>query len=567
MQKALQPALFAGLLVLAAYLRVAGLTWGLSGYGHELNFQPDEFVSLRGVLQLDLLAGQIEAPEAYFEGTFNYYLWAVPQAVLKLVGNKDARLSNSINAQDHSDLLYICRWMCVVFDLGTIIILFLAIREATQSFYPSLLGALCYAVLPMQVIYAHFMRTHILSNLLCALIIWLSFKLPKSQPWQLLLLVGLLSGLGAATRYPVGLIVVIPCLYLLFGGDGLPNRKIQLAERVKNFATRQFWLIGLGFGIGLFLGHPMLFLDPSSVTKAITGQTLRYASLHEFSGSQLVNLSVPWRYVTYVIPFAMYPIMWLVPYCAILYLLFRRSLYSLSIPILIFSLLYLYFMGKGYLAPYFARITMLLFPGLCVLAGIAFSDLQLRLRNKGRLAVLLNVAPLLIVGPSVLFDVAYGRAMQQKDARQALREDLQNLIGDGPAKIGILRVGAYFYTAMPAAKPLNSERVTIQLQEPGEEADFLLVGFARQISSAQINATVRQIEAQGKFEYAKSYRVPVRIFGHEFGLAHFPLDMTYTFPTLLLFRAKLQHQLNTSRLECPNHIGDRTQCKRVHRPC
>jgi hypothetical protein len=548
MEKALRPALFAGMLLLATYLRVMGLTWGLnSGYGHELNFQPDEFVSLRGVLQLDLLAGQVKAPEAYFEGTFNYYLWAVPQAVLKIVANKGGLPGDSTNPNAYSDLLLICRGMSVLFDLCTIVVVFVAIREATQSFYPSLLGTLCYAVLPIQVIYAHFMRPHTLSNLLCALVILLSLKLRKSQGWQRLLLAGLLSGLGAATRYPVGLIVVIPCLYLLFGGDDkLRSSKLRFSERVKTFVAKQVWLIGLGFGIGLFLGDPMLFLDSSSVVKAITGETLKYATLYEFSRSQLFNLAVLWRYVTYVIPFAMYPILWSVPYCAILYLLFKRSLYSLSGPILIFSVLYLYFMGKGYLVPYFARITMLLFPGLCVLVGIAFNNLQLRLGNKRRLTVLLTVVLLLIVGPSVLFDLAYGRAMQQKDARQVLREDLQNLIGDRQAKIGILRVGAYFYTAMPAAKPLNSERVTIQLQDPREDADFLIVGFARQISSAQIDATVRQIEAHRKFEYAKSYRVPVRIFGHEFRLPNLPLDMTYTFPTLLLFRAKLQRQLSTS---------------------
>ena len=56
--------------------------------------------------------------------------------------------------------------------------------------------------------------------------------------------------------------------------------------------------------------------------------------------------------------------------------LFSRRLHSLSIPILIFSLLYLYLMGKGYLRPYFARITMLLFPGFCVLVGIACDDLS-----------------------------------------------------------------------------------------------------------------------------------------------------------------------------------------------
>ncbi len=539
MQQALRPALFSGLLLLAAYLRVSGLAWGLNtGYGHDRNFQPDEFVSLRGVLQLDLTAGRIKAPGAYFEGTFNYYLWAVPQAVLKIAGAKDAHLSDSITTKNLSGLLYICRWMSVVLDLSAIVIVFLAIRDATRHFYPSLLGALCYAVLPMQVIYAHFMRTHILSNLLCALVIWLSLKLRKSPRWHLLLLVGLISGLGAATRYPVGIIVVIPCLYLLFdGGTHSTNSSIRLSGRVKNFVSTQVWLIGLGFGIGLFLGHPMLFLDTSSVTKAITGETLKYASLHEFTTSEFANLSVVWRYITYLIPFAMYPLLWLLPYCAIVYILFRPNLYSLSIPILIFSLLYLYMMGKGYLGPYFGRITMLLFPGFCVLVGIALANLPQRLRDKRILAVASTCALLFVIGPSVVFDVAYSRAMQQKDARQLVQEDLRNLIGDAPAKIGIFRFGPYFYSVMPAAKPLNSEEVEVRLQDPGQDADFFLVGFPTQVSPAQLNATVRQVEKQGKFKHAKSYRVPVTIFGYEFSLMHFPQDMTYPFPTILLFQA------------------------------
>jgi Dolichyl-phosphate-mannose-protein mannosyltransferase len=541
MQKALRPALFSGMLLFATYLRVMGLTWGLSsGYGPDRNFQPDEFVSLRGVLQLDLLAGQIKAPGAYFEGTFNYYLWAVPQAALKIFANKGALPGDSMNPKPYADLLYVCRWMSVVFDLCAIVVVFLAIREATHKFYPSLVGALCYAVVPMQVVYAHFMRTHILSNLLCALVIWLSLKLRKSQPWQLLLVVGLISGLGAATRYPVGIIVVIPCLYLLFNDrDDSARGKTRFWQRIKGFVAGPMWLITSGFVIGLFLGHPMLFLNPSSVTKAITGETLKYASLQEFSTSQLFNLSVLWKYITYLIPFAMYPLLWLVLYCAILYLVFRRSLCSQSVPILIFSLLYLYFMGKGYLGPYFARITMLLFPGFCVLVGIAGGDLQLTLRNKRTTAVVSSGVLLFVIVPSIIFDLAYDRAMQQTDAREVLRKDLQSFIGEAPARIGILHWGPFFYTAMPAAKSLNSEKVAVQLQDAGEDADFFLVGFPTQIGQALINATVRQVEAQGKFRYAKSYRVPVRIFGHEFRLTHFPQDMTYPFPTILLFRSKV----------------------------
>jgi hypothetical protein len=539
-QKSLQPALFSVLLLLAVWFRITGLTWGLgSGYGHERNFQPDEFVSLRGLLQLDLPAGHIAAPGAYFEGTFNYYLWAVPQAFLKITSAKDAHLSDSTNSKDLATLLYICRWMSVLFDLCTIIIVFLAIKEATQHFYACLLGALCYTILPIQVIYAHFMRTHILSNLLCALVIWLSLKLRKSQRWQLLLTVGLISGLGAATRYPVGIIVVIPCFYLLFNRHGdSRDWKSQAWEHAKDFIAGPVWVIGLGFIVGLFLGHPMLFLNWSSVTKAITGETLKYATLHEFSAGQLFNLAVVWEYVTYVLPFAMYPLLWLVPYCAILYLVFRRSLYNLSVPILIFSLLYLYFMGKGYLGPYFARITMLLFPGFCILVGIVCADLQLRLRNNSAFALVITCAFILVLGPSVVFDIAYGRAMQQKDARQVLREDLQKEIGQAPTTIGVLRYGAYFYTVMPATEPLKSQKVSVQLQDAGQKADLFVLGFPREMEPAEMKATIRRVEAQGQFTFERSYNVPVKIFGYEFRLARFPTDMTYPFPTILLFRAR-----------------------------
>lgn len=126
------------------------------------------------------------------------------------------------------------------------------------------------------------------------------------------------------------------------------------------------------------------------------------------------------------------------------------------------------FDGKGYLGPYFARVAMLLFPGFYILVGIACADLQLRLRNNRTLAFVLTGAFLLVLGPSVVFDIAYGRAMQQKDARQVLREDCQKLIAEAPVTIGIWHYGPYFYTIMPAANPLKSEKAAVELHEPGQ---------------------------------------------------------------------------------------------------
>src|SRR6266568_9200699 len=140
-KKVVRLSLFFAVLLLALYLRTNGLSWGLtSGYGHYRNFQPDEFISLRGLLEIDLLRGRIKAPSAYFEGTFNYYLWAVPKAALKLMSAAGlvSTASTKLEMEDHARLLYVCRWMSVLVDLCTIVIVFLAIREATRNFYPAL---------------------------------------------------------------------------------------------------------------------------------------------------------------------------------------------------------------------------------------------------------------------------------------------------------------------------------------------------------------------------------------------------------------------------------------------
>ena len=544
-KKANKPALLIGLLLLAGYLRIAGLTWGLeNGYGHYRNFQPDEFVSLRGVLEVDLLRGHIKAPSAYFEGTFNYYLWAVPQAALKLSSKTGlvSTASTKMEMVGHARLLYVCRWMSVLLDLCTVILVFLAIREAIRNFYPGLLGAFVYAVLPMQVIYAHFMRTHLLSNFLCALVIWLSLRFRKRQERWMSLTVGCISGLAAATRIPNGIIVVIPCLYFLFDGfNRPPTEKIPLRERTKHFLKGPILLIGFGFAFGLFVGYPMLFLDLPGVINAAKNSVLPYATLGEFKTSNLLNLWVVWKYVSSLIPFAMYPLLWLLPYLAILYLCLRRSLYHQSFPIMIFSGLYLYFMAKGYVGPYFARATMLLFPGFCILLGLAFSDLWLLLKRHRAAAISLVTAPLILALPSVAFDAGYVKAMSERDSRSVLREDLQKLVGTSSVTLGIFSgLGGYFYTVMPAVEPLKSDKVAVRLQDLDQKTDFFLVGFKGPIDLALLDLTIKKVEAQGNFRYEKTYSVHPKILGQELRLARFPSDMTYPFPTILLFRSKTE---------------------------
>ena len=532
--------LLGSVLLLGGYLRSIGLTWGLeSGYGHYRNFNPDEFISLRGVLEIDLLRGHIKAPGAYFEGTFNYYLWALPVAGIKLSSKAEQKPLTLTDDAHFAQILFLGRIMTVAFDVLAIFVVFLAAYEGTQSFSPALFAGFFYSIIPMQVIYAHFMRTHVLSNLLCALVLWLSLKLIKTPTRWLFLAAGIFSGLGAATRFPVGVIVAIPCLCALFTRSSASTSWIsQLHRSTLYLLSGPIWWIGLGFLGGLFIGEPVLFFDPRSVIDGIVRGSSPYVPDQAFALATLFDLSRLWIHLSVLTPFAMYPALWIVAYGAILYLCFRPGLYRLTLPILIFFLLYLYPMAKGYEKyPVSPRATMLLFPGLCILVGLTGNDLWLSLR-KHRAAVICFITALLLLAlPSIAFDLAYVKAMQQRDVRSALREHVQKSIGNSNVTIGVLRNAGYYYTVLPAVEPLKSETVVVQVQDPGQKADFFLVGFQRPIDSTQRDATIRNVEKQGSFKYERSYRNCPEVFGREFPLSRFPIDMTFPFPTILLFQA------------------------------
>jgi hypothetical protein len=93
---------------------------------------------------------------------------------------------------------------------------------------------------------------------------------------------------------------------------------------------------------------------------------------------------------------------------------------------------------------------------------------------------------------------------------------------------------------MPAVEPLKSQRITVQVQDPAQKADIFLAGFPVPIDPAWLHPGIERIEAQGIFRYEKSYNTQPKIFGRDLYLKRFPSDMTYPFPTILLFRAKTQ---------------------------
>jgi Dolichyl-phosphate-mannose-protein mannosyltransferase len=521
---------------LSAYLRLSGITWAIdSGYGHYLNFQPDEFISMRGMLPIQPLAGRMKAPAAYFEGTFNYYLWAAPEVLHTWWRGMPPIGEENMPPDRFKFILLTGRLMTVAFDLAAVVVLYAIIVELTGQCAAALLGALFYGIFPMQVIYSHFMRTHVLSNLLCVLVIWLSIKALKHRRWWLFAVAGVVSGLGGATRYPVGIILTIPCLFVLFAADAVGERWYRrFLTNARYLLSGPLWLLAGGYVVGLFIGEPMLFLDFPSVIHTISTETLPYVPP---GAGKPFDLEPVWKYFSVLIPYATYPILWLVIYLAALYTVFRRLLSHIVLPLCLFTALYTYLMAKGYIV-IFGRQVMLLLPVCCIFVGLASERVLTKVSNRPLLSGLVAALLASLVLPTLLFDWAYGQAMRRRDVRDLLRQDLAELVKtQSSITIGVSDSGCYFYTAMPGAFPLKSEHVAVRLQQSfSTPADFFVMGFERPLAENWRNFSIRQVESGGVFSFMKAYSRAPTVLGKRLDLSSFPPDMTYPFPTILLFR-------------------------------
>lgn len=521
---------------LSAYLRLSGITWAIdSGYGHYLNFQPDEFISMRGMLPIQPLAGRMKAPAAYFEGTFNYYLWAAPEVLHTWWRGMPPIGEENVPPDRFKFILLTGRLMTVAFDLAAVVVLYAIIVELTGQCAAALLGALFYGIFPMQVIYSHFMRTHVLSNLLCVLVIWLSIKALKHRRWWLFAVAGVVSGLGGATRYPVGIILTIPCLFVLFAADAVGERWYRrFLTNARYLLSGPLWLLAGGYVVGLFIGEPMLFWDFRSVIHTISTETFYYVPP---GAGKPFDLEPLWKYFAVLIPYATYPLLWLVIYVAAVYGVFRKSLSHIVLPLCLFTALYTYPMAKGYIVV-FARQAMLILPVWCIFVGLASERVLTKVSNRPLLSGLVAALLASLVLPTLLFDWAYGQAMRRRDVRDLLRQDLAELVKtQSSITIGVSDSGCYFYTVMPGVFPLTSEHVAVRLQQSfSTPADFFVMGFERPLAENWRNFSIRQVESGGAFSFMKAYSRAPTVLGKRLDLSSFPPDMTYPFPTILLFR-------------------------------
>lgn len=252
---------FTLILVLAALLRFVGVIPNIQ--------HPDEsyIVDYSGKLVTGILTHGDFNPHTFKYGSPIFYinsLFYMPIAlILHFAGVLNTAFFSSFSSgalplerslvvifyKQANVFLYISRFITASLGVGSIILLY-KIANKLFNRYIALISALVLTISPMHVRDSHYATTDVPSVFFLLLSNFLLLKMTESKKGIWFFVAGISLGLSATIKYfPVGFVIYPIFVFLSFS-----KSKAWL---------RKFILSMLGIGIGIFLGLPFLFLDPS----------------------------------------------------------------------------------------------------------------------------------------------------------------------------------------------------------------------------------------------------------------------------------------------------------------
>lgn len=543
--------LFCAVLVLGAFLRFTAISWGIptAQFPHE-PYHPDETWALHILGHSDVLHGRFNPWGAHLEGTFCYFVWlAVGYAAYLfgyLHGLPPFHLAGPDLAVDPATFLILARSTVAVFDLGTGCLVFYAVYLVTAHFWSSLLAMLVFVITPFELIHAHFMRTHIMANLPTVASIVFAFRLVTRYSNWSCLWAGIFSGLSFASRYPNGVVGIVPLLVCLThewtcimrglkSNVGQVTRLLWPAKILYGiFSSAQLWALLCGLLAGAFIGVPFLFLDFDFSVKQLEPLGA-FTQKTEFEWQKLFDLSRLWIFLSHLIPYGSLPGLWILFYAAVLLLLFCPKLYRYTLPLFVFSFCFLFAMGKGYWKPNFIRAAAPLFPVFAICVGLAALPLINFIRRATLLRLPLFGAIVLIVASTIAYDIAYLKAMRN-DPRDQLFTYLQENFKDRTLRIGTHIQEWGFFLAQPILQAVSNPTINASQgrNDTFPDVDYYLV-FAYEVKDYPIyHNLIESLETKHGFRPLKTFEAPLTFAGYRFDFKNNPHDLNYALPSYTL---------------------------------
>ena len=337
-----------------------------------------------------------------------------------------------------------CRIVNVLFDVASTALIYLILFRITRKQNTALLGAFIFAIIPFEVIQSQWMRPHTLANFFVLTAVYYStFLLVEPPKKHLYLKIGLFCGFATATRYPSLVVFLFPLALL---------PAVATREGVKNklqWISKKAGIMWFSWLLGFFLADPFIFINWHDARNALLTEKNTYADASQFHGLRaMLDLSKTWGHVNWIIPYGTFPLLWVLFYASILYLLFEPKWRTWFLALSATLACNLFLMTKGYLAtPEFVRTVIFTFPFFAMISALAIQVFFEQRRNKSFFYFGGIAALVLVLGSTLAFDLSYVWAMdEQKDVRTQLYHYLSQEIGARTGiEVGLAKESPYNY--------------------------------------------------------------------------------------------------------------------------
>jgi len=370
------------IIFLGAIFRFYGLNWDQSQH-----FHPDErmITMVANKIHLPTTTEEIQAvftpqsslnPQFFAYGSFPIYL-------LKIAGSFFGLLDSSFGSYDGLNL--VGRWLSALFDLGTLVIIFIIGKQLFNKTV-GLLGAFFYsaAVLPIQLSHFYAVDTPLTFFIMATLLV--AILIQKQFTWEKILILGIFFGLALATKTSA-LVLLIPVVLTLFC-------KLKFSQKffISLFLTFTFCILTF------LIVEPFALIDFPNFLQQTMAQQQMTKSAWTFPYTLQYVGKVPYFYeIKNIFFWGLGPLLTALAFVGTVFAIFKTFRPTFNSKFLIInSFVIAYFLVTGSFAIGFMRYMLPLYPLLCLFAAY-FVYIFLRFGEAKRQGSVLQVLILSLV--------------------------------------------------------------------------------------------------------------------------------------------------------------------------
>ncbi len=412
------------IVVFALYLRLTGITWGIRDLNlpHQ-SFHPDEVGNLNSIVNTNpKLYTDYDRCWYYNKGILMHTIWS---ATLYLLGlKKDVY---SIDGNILSSMYLAMRLVVVLASLANLLLVYLIARILYPGIYAALMAAFLLAIIPAEVINAHYAKTDIPAETLLLLsFFFISRFFLKEAKNKELILACLFAGLAISTKYS-SIVILFPIAYAAI----VKSDAARDLKRFVKLALGGMVFVLLGFSIGC----PDIFLHTNEF---IDGLKEQYIVQHSAPGDTIGRTTRYTDFIVRVLPYSM-SISGFFLACIGVFLSF--FLLNKKPVWLIFCLVIPYLLWSMTSWP-LVRYSTLLMPFLGMLIGMGVVEIVSNFRFLPWMQIYLSVFIAVLCLLTMSVSIRYVNAMAGEDPRELAKEWIEENVSPA-SRIGLVHPGLY----------------------------------------------------------------------------------------------------------------------------